>query len=223
MEMEHINENLIKVMIDAADLQERGIDFLDLIGDQASIEQFFYSILEEVDIDQEFQGSDAVTFQVMPNQDGLELYISRSNFDDMGDFLPEEFKQQRALMHQKRHTSKDDAQEKLIEAAKEEIEAELTNEHQLDQSLFLFKELDDFIDLARILPDPLIKADLYAADPYYVLYLKDAGYSDSETLNHLYFTLVEYSEVGCIRPEVLKEYGQLIRSEDALAYFGMNF
>lgn len=222
MEMEHINENLIKVMIDAADLQERGIDFLDLIGDQASIEQFFYSILEEVDIDQEFQGSDAVTFQVMPNQDGLELYISRSNFDDMGDFLPEEFKQ-RALMKQKRQASKDDTKEKLIEAAKEEIEAELANEHQLDQRLFLFKELDDFIDLARIMPDPLIKADLYAADPYYVLYLKETGYSDSETLDHLYFTLVEYSEVARIRPEVLQEYGQLIRSEDALAYFGLNF
>ena len=44
MEMERINENLIKVMIGLDDLEERGINFLDLIGDQSRIEKFFYSI-----------------------------------------------------------------------------------------------------------------------------------------------------------------------------------
>src|SRR5690625_1935692 len=81
MEIEHINEDTIRVTIENADLEERGITFLDLLGNQKQIEKFFYSILEEVDIDEEFKESEAVTFQVMPNNNGLELFISKgTNF-----------------------------------------------------------------------------------------------------------------------------------------------
>ena len=51
MEMENINENTIRVLIENSDLEERGITFLDLLGNQKQIESFFYSILEEVDVD----------------------------------------------------------------------------------------------------------------------------------------------------------------------------
>ena len=51
MEMEHINENTIRVMIGHEDLEERGVSFLDLLGNHREIENFFYSILEEVDIE----------------------------------------------------------------------------------------------------------------------------------------------------------------------------
>ena len=77
MEMEHINENTIRVLIENADLEERGITFLDLLGNHKQIENFFYSILEEVDVDEQFHESDAITFQVLPNGNGLELFISK--------------------------------------------------------------------------------------------------------------------------------------------------
>ena len=77
--MEHINENTIRVNIENTDLEERGITFLDLLGNQRQIENFFYSILEEVDIHEEFQETDSVTFQVVPKKNGLELYISKGN------------------------------------------------------------------------------------------------------------------------------------------------
>ena len=77
MEMEHINENTIRVLIENADLEERGITFLDLLGNHKQIESFFYSILEEVDVDEQFHESDAITFQVLPNGNGLELFISK--------------------------------------------------------------------------------------------------------------------------------------------------
>ncbi len=63
MEMEHINENTIRVLIGHEDLEERGVSFLDLLGNHKEIENFFYSILEEVDIEEEFRGSEAVTFK----------------------------------------------------------------------------------------------------------------------------------------------------------------
>ncbi|MCP0887749.1 adaptor protein MecA [Ligilactobacillus sp. WILCCON 0076] len=77
MEMEKINENTIKVSLESEDLTERGITVLDLLGNQKEIESFFYSILDEVDTKHEFRENDAVTFQLMPNRNGLELFITK--------------------------------------------------------------------------------------------------------------------------------------------------
>ena len=38
--------------------------------------------MEEVDIEEEFRGSEAVTFQVLPKGDGLELFISKNLPDE---------------------------------------------------------------------------------------------------------------------------------------------
>lgn len=85
--MEHINENTIRVLIENADLEERGVTFLDLLGNHKQIENFFYSILEEVDVDEQFHESDAITFQVLPNGNGLELFISKGGpINDQLDF-----------------------------------------------------------------------------------------------------------------------------------------
>lgn len=80
--MEQINDNTIRVLIDNDDLEERGVSVLDLLGNQNQIEAFFYSILEEVDIDDSFKENDMITFQVVPSKSGLELYISKDNSID---------------------------------------------------------------------------------------------------------------------------------------------
>lgn len=79
LQVDRINQNTLRVRMDAAELKKRGITMLDLLGNKADIQKFFYSILEEVDKDHLFAGTDAVTFQVMPNGNGLELLISKVN------------------------------------------------------------------------------------------------------------------------------------------------
>ena len=86
MEMEKINDNTIRVLLETDDLTERGITVLDLLGNRKEIESFFYSILDEVDIDNEFRENDAVTFQLLPNRNGLELFISKVNPKDLEDY-----------------------------------------------------------------------------------------------------------------------------------------
>ena len=85
MEMERINNNTIRVILGSEDLAERGVTVLDLLGNRKQIERFFYSILEEVDKDHTFVSNDAVTFQVMPNKNGLELLISKGDRDEEDD------------------------------------------------------------------------------------------------------------------------------------------
>ena len=63
--MERINENTIRVLIGNDDLSARGITVLDLLGNHQQIESFFYSILEEVDTEHQFQDNDSVTLAKM--------------------------------------------------------------------------------------------------------------------------------------------------------------
>ena len=137
MEMEHINENTIRVLIKSEDLAARGITFLDLLGNHNEIENFFYSILEEVDIDEEFKGSEAVTFQVLPKGDGLELFISKNlppegmeNFDEMND----------------------EANEDITDMLKKHVAAQLQESEQAEDigNRFVFELLrfEDMIQLA---------------------------------------------------------------------------
>lgn len=88
MEMERINENTIRVMIENNDLKDRGISIMELLGNHDKIESFFYSILSEVDVNHDFDEDDQVTFQILPNRNGLELFISRLDEDNqVGDII----------------------------------------------------------------------------------------------------------------------------------------
>ncbi|MBA1392764.1 adaptor protein MecA, partial [Lactobacillus sp. XV13L] len=77
MQVDHINENTIRVRIDKNELARRGLKVLDLLGDRDKIQHFFYSILDEVDTDHSFSQDAPVTFQVMPNNGGLDLLITK--------------------------------------------------------------------------------------------------------------------------------------------------
>lgn len=79
MRMEKINSGTIKVTITNQELDERGIDLLSLLGDEDGIESFLYSILDEIDVDDEFKSTGAVSFQVVPNKSGLDMFIKNKN------------------------------------------------------------------------------------------------------------------------------------------------
>ena len=241
MEMEHINDNLIKVIIKTEDLLDRGINFLDLIGDQAQIEKFFYSILEEVDVDRHFNDSDAVTFQVIPNSQGLELYISRANVEDLDKVWDDELSRRLGARQERLHKEGQEETEDLMEAPNSYVDKrilqqileaipsksanesdEVTPEDEtIEYEVVQFSSLEDFLKLARELPLTEVESDLYhMGDNYYlVLYGLEEFVKDESQANRL-LNLFEYGEAVYVTIAVLQEHGQMIRSEDALAFFG---
>ncbi|WP_396217194.1 adaptor protein MecA, partial [Enterococcus sp.] len=169
MEMEHINENTIRVLIKSEDLAARGITFLDLLGNHNEIENFFYSILEEVDIDEEFKGSEAVTFQVLPKGDGLELFISKNlppegmeNFDEMND----------------------EANEDITDMLKKHVAAQLQESEQAEDigNRFVFELLrfEDMIQLASEVYLDSVATNLYQMGNHYYIEIRfmDADVTD---------------------------------------------
>lgn len=244
MEMEHINDDLIKVLIDTEDLEERGIDFLDLIGDQSRIEKFFYSILEEVDVDRHFHDTEAVTFQVIPNSEGLELYISRANLEEMDEIWEDELTKrlrERKLAKQAEKENAEATTDSNSEAAgvdeKETIDSVLNlfnpeyapEENTVDteeetEEVVIFGQLEDFLHLAREISDLAIQSDLYMMNHHYYLVLHnlESFAREYQTINKL-FSLFEYGETVPVTSSVLIEHGQLLREEDAISFFGSQF
>ncbi|WP_430609452.1 adaptor protein MecA [Enterococcus sp. DIV0876] len=207
MEMEHINENTIRVLIKSEDLAARGITFLDLLGNHNEIENFFYSILEEVDIDEEFKGSEAVTFQVLPKGDGLELFISKN--------LPPEAMESFDDLSENEH-------EDITDMLKKHVAAQLQEAEQTEEigTRFVFElaHFEDMIQLASEVYLDAVATNLYQMGNQYFIELRftDPEVTDIEVENALSY-FMEFAQRTSVTPEVLSEYGQLIMENDALS------
>ncbi len=221
MEMEHINKNTIRVLINNDDLNARGITILDLLGDHQQIEDFFYSILREVDTDHQFQNNDSVTFQVMPTENGLELFISKSDPNDpdseqaannkqIADYI----KQNLARSAARQRQSADSAQPQSVEAP----QASSMEPHQANSwRVVVFDSFENLIDFARIAEDDDVVSELYKYNGKYYLALQyfqpvdgDSLIKDSLALAH------EYGNPTAVTPVYLSEHGKKLMAVSAL-------
>ncbi|WP_122645618.1 adaptor protein MecA [Enterococcus mediterraneensis] len=206
MEMEHINENTIRVLIKSEDLAARGITFLDLLGNQNEIENFFYSILEEVDIDEEFKGSEAVTFQVLPKGDGLELFISKN-------LPPEEISQLEDGVG---------SPEEISEFLKKHVAAQLEEASEPEEVkrhfVFEMTDFEEMIQLANEVQLDSVITNLYGMNGAYFLEIEflDELIFDSEIKDYVSY-IAEFARKSHVTPEVLSEHGKLLMEHDALA------
>lgn len=214
MEMEHINENTIRVIIENEDLAERGITFLDLLGNHREIESFFYSILEEVDIEDEFKSSEAVTFQVLPKNDGLELFISKN-------LTPEDLN--------KMNNSNEFETGDFDQLIRQQILANSENSDEEGQTVhlrvFQLNSFEDLIELAsyHFLDEALCDLYLFNETYYLQIYFDpeifgDYGLADATA------EILEYTQDTSVTTEMLEEYGKLLMHRDAIeitrAHFG---
>lgn len=206
MEVEHVNENMIRVFLANHDLEERGVDVLDLLGNRKQIESFFYSILEEVDTDHKFSKDQAVTFQVMPNTKGLELLITRipSEMDDKTtDF----------------NLLDEDSAKTEVEAKATEDTTDSATSSTAKQQVILvsFDQFEDFVDLSRNLVLEVGQSDLYQYQGRF--YLKLTLFVDelrNLNVDDIQAIAAEYGNLETQAPETIAEFGQEVMSQTAL-------
>lgn len=214
MEMERINENTIRVLVDNDDLSARGITILDLLGDHQQIEDFFYSILKEVDTDHQFQSNDAVTFQVMPTNDGLELFISKndSNFagdeqhgsvnDQVSKYIKQHLAQKRTENQDQRQTVIDDTDNKI--------------QHK-NWQVISFDSFEDLIDFAKIAEDEDVASNLYKYDQrYYLAVAYPEDLTNNSDVKDQLALAYEYGNPTATTVDFLGEHGKKIMSVSVL-------
>lgn len=223
MEMERINENTIRVLIGNDDLSARGITVLDLLGNHQQIESFFYSILEEVDTEHQFQDNDSVTFQVLPNRNGLELFISKNGVDDSGldneedddgetqrddisDFLKRQLEQTDGA--DKRQTNNDT----------NDVDEALENQ-KVEKSTTVIKlaDFESMIQVAKILHLENAATNLYRYQrDYYLEVIFFIDQTTPETIKDDLAVAFEYGEKSTVSPDFLAEHGKKVMSQSAL-------
>lgn len=223
MKMEKIDENTIRVLLENDDLEERGITGLDLLSNHKKIERFFYSILEEVDQDHAFANNEAVTFQVLPNDQGLELLISKNlpNFNPKDDANQSEMIQgQDGITDyiKKQLLKRDTADESDQADDDDEITSYLKQADNPTQEVVLsFKTFDDWIALAQQLKIESGASNLFLYHHQYYAQLIFFLENTTETFVRDDLAVAnEFGQKSAYTAAFLKEYGQQVMDTSAL-------
>lgn len=246
MEMERINEDTIRVVVTNDDLAERDISVIELLGNQEAIERFFYSILEEVDATHDFEDNDAVTFQVLPNRNGLELFISKdlnedntmmtgildSMFgkrdvsetnDDVSDALLEQLLDNDTDRPENKNSKSEDnvkrISEKIADSA-QQLSEDLARRSQkpIDKELILqFTDFESIIQFSKILQDDaVIDTSLVEYKKNYFLKVMVDNTMTVNNMKDLTAVALEFGRLTPIAVEVLAEHGRTIFASQAL-------
>lgn len=211
MEYEKINEDTIRVLIKHDDLKAHGLSLIDFLRNRQHIERFFHQILEEIDLREDFEQSDAVTFQIVPNLDGLELYISKGE-DAQEDLL---------------NTLADDYQNQYEEVPEHEENSEgQADAGQSDVGEFAvqFHSFEDVISLSKSLYLEGGDSTLYEWSDHYYLLLQ---FSSSQTMftspTEQYALALEYGSQASHTISVIKEHGRQLIASHALEEIRYSF
>ena len=208
MEMKRIDDTTIQVLINQDDLDQRWISIPDLMNNQDQIEDFFYQILDEVDLDHDFNPDEPLTFQARPlRNNGLELLISRVS--RQGDQLSASIKEEL-----RGHDRPDDP-----DLEDDEVSAALAdpNVDQLTRVVKLAR-FDDLVALAAEVDTQNLTSDLYKwqGDYYLILTYLDDGTLTADELYDRLSVIFEYGQAVPTAPGIIKEHGQLVMAQTAI-------
>ena len=235
MQVDHINENTIRVRINKNELAHRGLKVLDLLGDKQKIQQFFYSILSEVDTDHTFTQGVPVTFQVMPNNGGLDLMITKIKPDDADNLrqmiepMNSETNQTQAEPDSRRsffdldpkddvNTELDPIKEEKLESSNQENAVNIQYWKFQNHHSYSFDELGNLVELADSLKVSDLASSLYYLRGKYYLKLAflDENYAelkpaDAWAIANEYGIKIDDEEM-----KTVKETGKCLLNRDAL-------
>lgn len=228
MEMEHIDENTIRVTISHDELSERGVTLWDLLSNREQMEEFFRSILEEVDTEHDFIGNDTVTFQVMPGKDGmLEMIISKNGGGIMPDQLLKKLVAANSeIGDDQKQAQQSDKQNRqsLSNNHSKTSTAQVANDDISQEMVVKFRDFEDFLALANNFEIDEVKSDLYIYHGQFYLHVQVYPEQFNSEIKAKLALIYEYADNAPTTVAMLAEHGKLLMAdtafEQARYYFG---
>ena len=226
--MKQISETTLKITISMEDLEERGMELKDFLIPQEKTEEFFYSVMDELDLPDNFKDSGMLSFRVTPRKDRIDIFVTKSEinkdinfedlaaFDDVSNMSPEEFfKTLEQTMLSKGDT---EAHEKLgkieemMEGAVEDVNPSDYVHYVLD-----FPSLEATVAFAKAIDFPVEASELYKMDgAYYMTVLIDLQNHPSYYANLMYARMLEYAGAGTKTRAYLQEHAVELLTDDAV-------
>lgn len=226
MEMERINENTIRVMIENNDLKERGISVMDLLGNHDKIESFFYNILSEVDVEHDFGDDDQVSFQILPNRNGIELFISKIDDENqVGDAINNimsyaKYKDNEIdEVSDQRRTELRESDDGTVTLSKDNDSKIVKKDDKLVENQFTLKlfDFESAISISQFINSPGIISHLYRyASTFYLTVQFPLADITDKTLKDQKSLALEFATETNIKDDILREHGEIIINKYAL-------
>ena len=242
MEMKQISDSTIKITIQLEDLEERGMEMADFLVPQEKTEEFFYTILDELEMPDNFLDSGMLSFRVTPKPDKVDVFVTKSkldknlSFEDLAD-LPD--------MDELSHMSPDEflktLEKSILGKSKEDIEAvqsletaEAEEREQLSQEvadeqsaenaeryiyyILRFEDIKAAAAFAQTVDYKIDLSELYKYDSvYYLTILVDVEGCPERYPAWLLAKMREFADDSDITRAVLQEHGHLLLVTDAVS------
>ena len=239
MKMKQISDTTLKITMSLEDLMDRGMEIADFLVPQEKTEEFFYAILDELEMPDSFLDTGMLSFRVTPKPDKVDVFVTKSkidqnlDFEDLADLpdmdelakmSPDEFL--KTLEKTMAEKTKEDIEaiqsleqvEKEEEAAIDEIaEAEEGKREPYIYYILHFDDLTSLVSFAKTVDYQMETSELYKMnDQYYLTVLVDVEDHPSLYPAWLLARMREFADDSDISRSVLQEYGQIIINHDAV-------
>lgn len=229
MKMKQISDSTLKITISLNDLEERGMELADFLMPQEKTEDFFHSVLEELDLPDHFRMSGMLSFRVTPKQDRVDIFVTKSematdvnmtdmfDLDDMRQLSPEELMEHMNRMFEEKGDKP---------ALKRLEEAELADEDEVEEDepmefihyVLTFNQLEDVLTYARVITYEVTASELYKYDGvYHLTVLIHVGDRGKDYLNQIYARILEHAEESTHTRAYLREHAILLHENHILA------
>lgn len=236
MKMKQISDSTIKITIQLEDLEERGMEIADFLVPQEKTEEFFYAILDELEMPESFLDSGMLSFRVTPKPDKLDVFVTKSKIDQQLDFddlseLPD--------MEELSHMTPDEFIKTLEKTISDKTKGDAEAIHHLEQEelrdnqedkevselpasqyiyfILHFSTLQQVVDFAKTVTYSVDTSELYKMESdYYLTVLVDTENQPSQYPTWLLAVIREYADDSEVTRAVLQEHGHLLMVSGAI-------
>lgn len=232
MKMKQISDSTLKITIKMDDLEERGMELADFLIPQEKTEDFFYAVLDELDLPITFRESGMLSFRVTPKPDKVDIFVTKSDidrnmdFEDLADFAnleeisqmtPDEFlKTLEKSTRDKSLARGDQTAVRHLEEV-EELDQEDDEEQKYIYYILDFKDLGQAVRFAKTIDFQVDTSELYKMDSrYFMTVLINVENRSRQYPDYLLSRMLEHSDDTAISRPVLQEHGKLILPTDAV-------
>ncbi|HFI0082802.1 TPA: adaptor protein MecA [Streptococcus suis] len=220
MKVKQISDSTLKITILLDDLEERGMEIADFLIPHEKTEEFFYSVLDELELPLTFRESGMLSFRVTPKPDKVDIFVTKSeidnhiNFEDLADFdnldevsqmTPADFLQSLEKNLKDKSAYDKDAVQRLAD-----IEAEEEAEPYIYYVLH-FDHLHEVVQFAQAIDVDFEESELYKMnDDYFMTVLLDVSDRSADYPDYLLSRMLEYTDDSTVTRPVLQEHGQVL-------------
>ncbi|MGZ9848623.1 adaptor protein MecA [Macrococcus psychrotolerans] len=209
MRIERVNESTLKFYLTYTDIEARGFKRDDLWTSRKKGEEFFWSVMEEVNEEEDFFFDGPLWIQVHAFDKGIEVVVTKSKNDDLQ--LPE-----------------DDSDLNIDEKVNDFINNSMHNDSELRDLLmraseesteqFFIVHFDDLEDLIQFsyhnYEDVDIEDLLYMYEGKYYYYVEFDDHMSEDAIHSYIAHMLEYADETQISHEQLDEYGKIVMSHN---------